>query len=110
MLFDFNIKNGFVSVSSDSFDYGFLEYSLKDRQAVETLQKQMIADNVYPDNEMIGDLRSDSFGEAFDYTDNVKTVSIGMPKTPDDIAELAEKLIDFAETWRKNPNLVFHFH
>jgi hypothetical protein len=110
MLFDFNIKNGFVSVSSDTFDYGMLEYSLKDRQSVEKLQKELIEVGEGEPSDDIGDLRSDSFGEAFDYTDNVKTVSIGMPTTPDDIAELAEKLIDFAETWRKNPNLVLHFH
>ena len=101
------IKNGYISICSEVFDYGMVEYSLKSRSAVETLQKELIEN--YP-TDKVGDMESDSFEEAFDYTDKIHTVEIDMASSPDDLKKYAKKLIDLADKWAKDKDLILYYH
>lgn len=88
-----------IGQTDGAMEYGMITYSLRSKKITEKLQRQFISEGLYSDQDIVGDIYSDSFSEAFEYAEN-EVYQITFDNTlnsPDDFKGLAEKVLEYAK-------------
>jgi hypothetical protein len=87
-----------------AMEYGQITYSLRSKAITEKMQAEFIEVGMGEPSEKIGDIYSDSFREAFEYSENeILTIDFDNTlQTADDFVDLARQCLDIAKRLKED--------